>query len=223
MQSRTSRVIGEENVKKLSNSNIAVLGVGGVGGYVVEMFARLGVKNLTIVDFDTISVSNLNRQIIALKSNINCLKVEEFKNRILNINPDCSVAAVAKKITKENVGEILNKKFDFVIDAIDDIPAKIEVAKYCQENNIKLISSMGTGNRYKMPKFEVSDITKTSYDKLAKKLRKLLKEQGVENLTVVYTKEEAEKTEGLGSVVYYPLMCAGTIVSYVTNCLIERK
>ena len=223
MQSRTSRVIGEENVKKISNSNIAVLGVGGVGGYVVEMFARLGVKNLTIVDFDTISVSNLNRQIIALKSNINCLKVEEFKNRILNINPDCSVAAVAKKITKENVGEILNKKFDFVIDAIDDIPAKIEVAKYCQENNIKLISSMGTGNRYKMPKFEVSDITKTSYDKLAKKLRKLLKEQGVENLTVVYTKEEAEKTEGLGSVVYYPLMCAGTIVSYVTNCLIERK
>ena len=187
------------------------------------MFARLGVKNLTIVDFDTISVSNLNRQIIALKSNINCLKVEEFKNRILNINPDCSVAAVAKKITKENIGEILNKKFDFVIDAIDDIPAKIEVAKYCQENNIKLISSMGTGNRYKMPKFEVSDITKTSYDKLAKKLRKLLKEQGVENLTVVYTKEEAEKTEGLGSVVYYPLMCAGTIVSYVTNCLIERK
>lgn len=223
MQSRTSRVIGEENVKKISNSNIAVLGVGGVGGYVVEMFARLGVKNLTIVDFDTISVSNLNRQIIALKSNINCLKVEEFKNRILNINPDCSVAAVAKKITKENVGEILNKKFDFVIDAIDDIPAKIEIAKYCQENNIKLISSMGTGNRYKMPKFEVSDITKTSYDKLAKKLRKLLKEQGVENLTVVYTKEEAEKTEGLGSVVYYPLMCAGTIVSYVTNCLIERK
>ena len=223
MQSRTSRVIGEENVKKLSNSNIAVLGVGGVGGYVVEMFARLGVKNLTIVDFDTISVSNLNRQIIALKSNINCLKVEEFKNRILNINPDCSVAAVTKKITKEHVGEIINKKFDFVIDAIDDIPAKIEVAKYCQENNIKLISSMGTGNRYKMPKFEVSDITKTSYDKLAKKLRKLLKEQGVENLTVVYTKEEAEKTEGLGSVVYYPLMCAGTIVSYVTNCLIERK
>ncbi len=222
MQSRTSRVIGEENVKKLSNSNIAVLGVGGVGGYVVEMFARLGVKNLTIVDFDTISISNLNRQIIALKSNINCLKVEEFKKRILNINPDCCVEAVAKKITKENVEEILNKPFDFVIDAIDDIPAKIEVAKHCQENNIKLISSMGTGNRYKMPKFEVSDITKTSYDKLAKKLRKLLKEQGVENLTVVYTKEEAEKTEGLGSVVYYPLMCAGTIVSYVTNCLIEK-
>ena len=101
MQSRTSRVIGEENVKKLSNSNIAVLGVGGVGGYVVEMFARLGVKNLTIVDFDTISVSNLNRQIIALKSNINCLKVEEFKNRILNINPDCFVAAVAKKLQKK--------------------------------------------------------------------------------------------------------------------------
>lgn len=223
MQSRTSLVIGKENVEKLKNSNIAVLGVGGVGGYVVEMLARLGVEKLTIVDFDVISVSNLNRQIIALNSNINLLKVDCFKQRLTDINPNLKVEAINKKITKENLEQILNKNFDYVIDAIDDIPAKVEVAKYCFKNNIKIVSSMGTGNRYKMPKFEVSDISKTSYDKLAKKLRKMLKDEGVEKLDVVYTKEEVEKTESLGSVVYYPLMCAGVIVSFVTNEIIKNN
>ena len=223
MQSRTSIVIGKENVEKLKNSNIAILGVGGVGGYVVEMLARLGVEKLTIVDFDTISVSNLNRQIIALNSNINLLKVDCFKKRLLDINPNIKVEAINKKITKENLEQILNKNFDYVIDAIDDIPAKVAVAKYCFKNNINIVASMGTGNRYKMPAFEVSDISKTSYDKLAKKLRKMLKDEGVERLNVVYTKEEVEKTESLGSVVYYPLMCAGTIVSFVTNEIIKNN
>ena len=172
MQSRTSIVIGKENVEKLKNSKIAVLGVGGVGGYVVEMLARLGVENLTIVDFDTISVSNLNRQIIALNSNINLFKVDCFKQRLTDINPNIKVEAINQKICKENIDEILNKNFDYVIDAIDDIPAKVFVAKYCFENNIKIVSSMGTGNRYKMPVFEVCDISKTSYDKLAKEFLK---------------------------------------------------
>lgn len=222
MQSRTQIVIGSENVEKLKNSNIAILGVGGVGGYVAEMIARLGVENITIVDFDKISVSNLNRQIIALNSTIGKYKVEVLKSRILDINPKCNVVEVNSKISSQNVDKILNNNFDYVVDCIDDIPAKIAVVKYCKENKLKIVSSMGTGNRYKMPQFEVSDISKTSYDKLAKKLRKLLKDEGITSLDVIYTKEEIEKTEALGSVVYYPLMCAGTIVSFVVNKIIEK-
>ncbi|MBQ9792970.1 MAG: ThiF family adenylyltransferase [Clostridia bacterium] len=222
MQSKTEIVIGKQNVEKLKNSNIIVLGVGGVGGYVTEMLARLGIENLTIVDFDLVSKSNLNRQIIALNSTLGKQKVEVFKNRILDINPACEIKTINTKILKENVGEILNINYDYVIDCIDDIPAKIAIAKHCKDNNINIISSMGTGNRYKMPKFEVSDISKTSYDKLAKKLRKLLKDEGITSLDVVYTKEEVEKTESLGSVVYYPLMCAGVIVSFVVNKIIGK-
>lgn len=222
MQSKTQIVIGSENVEKLKNSNIAILGVGGVGGYVAEMIARLGVENITIVDFDKISVSNLNRQIIALNSTIGKYKVEVLKSRILDINPKCNVVEVNSKISSQNVDKILNNNFDYVVDCIDDIPAKIAVIKYCKENKLKIVSSMGTGNRYKMPHFEVGDISKTSYDKLAKKLRKLLKDEGITSLDVIYTKEEIEKTEALGSVVYYPLMCAGTIVSFVVNKIIEK-
>lgn len=222
MNSRTERIIGKEKLNKILNSNIAVLGVGGVGGYVVEMLARSGVSNLTIVDFDKIDISNLNRQIISLQSNIGQCKTTAFKNRILDINPNCKVSEKNVKINNENIAEILNEKYDFVIDAIDDVNAKIAIAKYCEQNNIKLISSMGTGNRYKeIPNFEVCDISKTSYDKLAKKIRKMLKEENVKNLTVVYSKQPCEQTDQLGSIVYYPLMCAGTIVSYVINKIIE--
>lgn len=222
MDSRTERVIGKENLEKIINSNIAVLGLGGVGGYVVEMLVRMGVSKITIVDCDNVDISNLNRQIIALNSTLNCAKTTAFKNRITDINPKCNVVEKNIKLDKENIAEILTEKYTFVIDAIDDIPAKISVAKYCKDKGLNLISSMGTGNRYKMPKFEVADISKTSYDKLAKKLRKMLKDEGIENLKVVYTKEPCEKTEQLGSVVYYPLMCAGTITSYVINKIIEN-
>ena len=221
MFSRTERVIGKEKLEKIVSSHIAVLGVGGVGGYVVEMLTRLGVGKLTIIDFDKIDISNLNRQIIATNNNLNQYKTSEFVKRIKSINPNCEVIEKTQKITTENISELLNEKYDYVIDAIDDINAKVGIAKYCQEKNIKLVASMGTGNRYKLPQFEVADISKTSYDKLAKKLRKMLKDNGVEKLNVVYTKEPNEQTESLGSVVYYPLMCAGTIVSFVTNEIIN--
>ncbi|MBR1984152.1 MAG: tRNA threonylcarbamoyladenosine dehydratase, partial [Clostridia bacterium] len=196
---------------------------GGVGGYVVEMLVRLGVEKLTIVDFDKVDISNFNRQLIATNKTVNLLKTEAFKDRILQINENCLVTAKSQKISNENIEEILTEKYDYVIDAIDDLKAKVEVAKFCKENNLKLISSMGTGNRYKFPNFEVSDISKTSYDKLAKKLRKMLKDEGVEKLTVVYTKEPVEPTGNLGSIVYYPLMCAGVITSYVTNEILKKE
>ena len=117
----------------------------------------------------------------------------------------------------------MNQDFTYVIDAIDDITAKVQIAKHCKERGLNLIASMGTGNRYKTPKFEIADIFSTSYDKLAKKMRRLLKDAGVNTLTVAYTKEAPEKTEALGSIVYYPLMSAGTITSFVINEILKSK
>jgi len=222
MFSRTEYVIGKENLEKIKKSKITILGVGGVGGYIVEMFARLGVGSLTIIDCDKFDDSNLNRQIGALHSTIGKQKVEVIKKRILDINPQCEVFEKNQKIQKNNIQEILSNDCDYVVDAIDDVAAKIEVIKHCKKKNIPLICAMGTGNRYKMPDFEVSDISKTSYDKLAKKIRKILSENEIYHQDVVYTKEPAEKTTSLGSVVYYPLMCAGKIVSFVINKLIEK-
>ena len=221
---RTEIVVGKQNMEKIKNAKILVLGVGGVGGYVVEMLARLGVENLSIVDFDKVDITNINRQTIAYASTVGQNKVEVFEKVIKDINPNCSLNSHLCKISTSNLSEIINGDFDYVIDAIDDIKAKVEVAKFCYKNNINLISSMGTGNRYKgIPQFEVCDIYKTSYDKLAKKLRKLLKDEGVEKLQVVYSKQAPEQTESLGSVVYYPLMCAGTIVSFVANKFLKNK
>ena len=224
MYSRTERVIGSENVKKLKSLNIAVLGLGGVGGYVVEMFARVGVGALTIIDFDKVDVSNINRQIIALQNNIGEFKTNLFEKRIKLINPICKLTSFTTKISKQNIPDLITEEFDFVIDAIDDVDAKLDLIEYCQKNKINLISCMGTGNRYKeTPTFEVCDIYRTSYDKLAKKIRQKLKERNIFKAQVVSTKQSPEKTESLGSVVYYPLMCAGTIVSYVVNERLKEK
>lgn len=223
MTSKTELVVGKENLEKIKKSNILVLGIGGVGGYVAEMFVRLGVENLTVVDFDKVDITNLNRQTIAYLSTVNKNKTEVFEKIVKDINPNCRLTSHLCKISSDNLQSIFSANFDYVVDAIDDIKAKVEVAKHCYKNNINLISSMGTGNRYKgIPQFEVCDIYKTSYDKLAKKMRKLLKDEGVDRLQVVYTKQQSEQTEALGSVVYYPLMCAGTIVSFVANKIFEK-
>lgn len=222
MFSRTQAVVGKQKMEKIKKLHIAVLGLGGVGGYVVEMLSRLGVMELTIVDFDKVDKSNINRQIIATTLTIGKLKTDAFMERISSINANCKVNAFNTKLDNCTVPQILDKNFDYVIDCIDDIKAKIEVVKHCKNNNLNLICSMGTGNRYKQPKFEVTDISKTSYDKLAKKMRKLLKDEGITKLDVVYTKESPEQTESLGSVVQYPLVCAGTIVGFVIEKLLGR-
>ena len=223
MQSRTKMVLGEENLKKINKSNLIIFGIGGVGGFVGEMFVRLGIKKITVVDFDKVDKTNMNRQILALNSTIGKNKTDVFFDRAKDINSYCNVIAKNIKLNKENICEFFKEKYDYVIDCIDDVNAKVFLAKYCYENKIKIISSMGTGNRYKdIPNFEVVDIYKTSYDKLAKKIREALRKENVKKLNVVYTKQPPEKTKGLGSVVYYPLMCAGTIVSFVVNEVIKQ-
>ena len=219
--SRTQIVL-KDKLSKIQNVNIAILGVGGVGGFIFEMLVRLGVSKITVVDFDKFEESNLNRQVLATNNTLGMNKVEVAKIRAAEINKNCKVSIKNLKISQENINSILNEKFDYVIDAIDDVKAKLAIIIYCSKHNIPLISSMGTGNRYKMPHFVVDDLSKSSYDPLARKIRQELRKLNFKGkVNVAYTKEQVVKTNGLGSVVYYPLMCAGVIVSFVVNEIIK--
>ncbi|MBQ0097334.1 MAG: tRNA threonylcarbamoyladenosine dehydratase [Oscillospiraceae bacterium] len=188
--SRSVALIGEENFTKLKNTNVIVFGVGGVGGYAVEMLCRNGVGKLTLVDNDTVSESNINRQIYALSSTISKHKVDVAKERIQDINPLCEVTPLKMFFTEENKDEIDFEKYDYIVDAIDTVSSKIILAKIAEEKNIPIISSMGTGNKLHPEMLEITDIYKTSVCPLARAMRKLLKENGVKKLTVVYSKEQ---------------------------------
>jgi len=187
---RTSLIFGEENINKLNNCKVAVFGIGGVGGYVSEAIARSGVGKLTLIDGDVVSVSNINRQIIALTSTVGKFKADVMKDRIMDINPDAEVSTINSFLTPENVDSFNLTDYDYVVDAIDDVKAKIALIKFCFDNNIPIISAMGAGNKLDATGFEVSDIFKTSVCPLARIMRRELKKVGVDKLKVVYSKEE---------------------------------
>ena len=175
MFERLELLLGKENIEKIKIKKILVIGLGGVGGYVVESLVRSGVENITIVDYDTIDITNINRQIIALHSNIGRLKTEVFKERILDVNPNCEVIDKNIFLTEENINEAINN-FDFVIDACDTISTKKAIIKTCIAKDIPFISSMGTGKKIHPEALEITDIRKTSYDPLAKIIRKFVKD-----------------------------------------------
>lgn len=187
--SRTSALIGESNVQKLKEKKVIVLGVGGVGGYVCEALARTGVGQIDLVDSDKISLSNINRQIIALHSTVGQKKVEVMKSRIGDINKDIVVNALDKFITKDNLDEFNLKNYDYVIDAIDTVSSKIAIAELCYNEGINVISSMGAGNKLNPCAFKVADIHKTTVCPLARAVRTELKKRGVKKLKVVYSDE----------------------------------
>ncbi len=225
---RTSLVIGEEKVNVLANAKIAVFGVGGVGGYVCESLARSSVEKLTLFDGDVVSVSNINRQIIALTSTVGQYKTEVMKNRISDINPDAKVECHNIFFGENNKDTIDFSQFDYIVDAIDDIKAKLLLAKIADELNIPIISAMGAGNKTDPTKFEISDIFKTSVCPLARIMRRELKKLGVKNLKVVYSKEEPKnppyKIEGektVGSLAFVPsvmgLIIAGEVIKDITG------
>lgn len=191
--SRTENLIGADALKKLKNCHIAVFGVGGVGGYVVEALARAGVGNIDLIDSDCVDITNLNRQIIALHSTVGKLKVEVMRDRILDINPNATVNVFPILFLPENSSQFDFSKYDYVVDAIDNVTAKIELAVKCQESGTKIIASMGTGNKLDPTKFEVCDIYKTSVCPLAKVMRYELKKRNVKKLKVLYSKEEPIK------------------------------
>lgn len=188
---RTQLLLGSEAMEKLKNSRVAVFGVGGVGGYSVEALARSGVGAIDIIDDDRVCLSNINRQIIADMTSIGKYKVDVAKERILSINPDCKVNTYKCFYLPENAAEFDFSQYDYVIDAVDTVTAKINLVMQANESNAKIISSMGAGNKLDPTAFEVSDIYKTSVCPLAKVMRRELKKRNIKKLKVVYSKEEA--------------------------------
>lgn len=191
--SRTGLLLGEEAMERIGSSRVAVFGVGGVGGFTIEALARCGIGRLDIIDNDTVAQTNLNRQIIALSSTIGKYKVDVMKDRILDINQYAEVNCFRSFYLPENADEFNFSKYDYIVDAIDTITAKIDLAVRAQKEQIPIISCMGAGNKLDPTKFEVTDIYKTSVCPLAKVMRKELKKRGVGKLKVVYSKEKAIK------------------------------
>ena len=213
-------MIGEEGLQRLFASKVLVVGVGGVGGYAVEMFARAGVGTIGIMDSDVVDISNLNRQIIALNSTVGMSKVEAFGKRIADINPNCNVIEFNERFSADN-SKVLDMDWDFIVDAIDSFADKVDLICLAKQKNLNIISAMGAGNRIANCDFEICDIYKTSYDALAKKLRKALRERGITKLDVCYTKEPTLPTDGgVGSMSYVPPVCGIKIAGFVVNKLL---
>ncbi|MBQ8836236.1 MAG: tRNA threonylcarbamoyladenosine dehydratase [Clostridia bacterium] len=195
--SRTERLIGADALNKLKNARVAVFGIGGVGSYTVEALARAGVGALDLIDNDDVAESNLNRQIIALHSTVGKAKVDVAAARVKDINPNCTVTCHKMFVLPENIEQLPLSSYDFIVDAIDTVSSKIALAVLGEKLNIKVISSMGTGNKLDPTKFEVTDIYKTSVCPLARVMRTELKKRGIKKLKVVYSKEEPIKVENV--------------------------
>ena len=220
---KTELLIGNNGVSKLKNANIIIFGIGGVGGYTCEMLVRAGIGNLTIVDFDKVDITNINRQIIALNSNVGEFKVNAMQKRILDINSAINLKIVNTRVCAENVKELLNSNYDYVIDAIDSVTDKINLILTAKELGLNIISAMGAGNRIQIPQFEVCDLYKTYNDGLAKVLRKKLKEKGINKHLVVFSKNQATPCgDQIGSISYYPAMCGCVLAGYVINELLNK-
>lgn len=188
--SRTALLLGEEGLHKLQRSRVAVFGIGGVGGYVAEALARSGIGTLDLIDRDTVSLSNINRQIIALHSTVGKYKAEVMKERIHDISPDTQVNARVCFFLPENAHEFDFSQYDYVVDAVDTVSAKIQIIVQAKEAGAPVISSMGAGNKLDPSRFEVADIYKTSVCPLAKVMRRELKKRNIKDVKVVYSKEE---------------------------------
>ena len=222
---RTEALIGKESLEKLQNSNIVVFGLGGVGSYVVEGLVRAGIQNICIIDKDIVDITNINRQLIADTETVGKAKVDVQEERILKINPLAKVTKLKEFINKDNIEEIMSKAthIDYVVDAIDTVSSKLEIIKYCNKNNIKIISCMGTGNKLDASKFEITDIYKTSVCPLAKVIRKELKKLNIPKLTVLYSKEEPRKTNisTPASISFVPSVAGLLIAGKVVQDLIQ--
>ena len=237
--SRTQRLLGKDAMRRLSLAHVAVFGVGGVGGYVVEALARSGIGSLDLIDNDTVSLSNLNRQIIALRSTVGQPKTEVAAARVRDINPDCSVRTFQTFFLPETASQFDFSQYDYVVDAIDTVTGKIGLVLAAREAGVPIICSMGAGNKLDPTRFRVSDISKTHTDPLAKVMRTKLKRLGVSHLKVVWsddlqlqpmpeadeTKEEptAGRRAVPGSVAFVPSAAGLVLASEVVRDLIGQN
>lgn len=230
MYSRTQMLVGDEALEKLKASRVIVFGAGGVGGYVIEALARSFIGAITVVDNDTVSRSNINRQILATQDTVGKLKVEVAKERILSINPACKVETRNTFFLPENSSQFDFTQYDHIVDAVDTVSAKLELAKIAQELKIPIISSMGTGNKLHPEMLEITDIYKTSVCPLSRAMRNLCKRNGIKKLKVVYSKEEPKSALKLvengkavpSSSAFVPAAAGIIIASAVVNDLIAK-
>ena len=226
--SRTELLIGKENLDKLKKSKVAIFGLGGVGSYVLEALARVGVSNFVLVDNDKVSISNINRQLIATYDTVGKLKVDVTKDRILSINKNAKIE-IYNTFFDINNADMIDESIDYIVDAIDSVNSKIDLVKVANKLNIPIISSMGTGNKIDPTKFEVSDIYNTSVCPLAKVIRKRLKAENIKKLKVVYSKEEPKAIESLledgkrvnSSISFVPSVAGLIIASEVVKDIIK--
>lgn len=233
--SRTRILIGDKAVSLLKERHVAVFGVGGVGGYVCEALARSGVGIFDLIDKDTVSISNINRQIIATVDTIGKSKVEVMKDRILSINPDAIVNIHNTFYLPENAKDFDFSKYSYVVDAVDTVTAKISIIEEAKRNNVPIISSMGAGNKLDPLKFKVADINQTKVCPLARTVRYELKKRGITKVKVVYSEEESKNKEKLidestgkqvpGSISFIPSVCgliiASEVIKDLTNNYVE--
>lgn len=221
---RRDLLLNDNQIEILNNSKIMIFGLGGVGGYVFEALIRMGIKNLSICDGDNFQESNLNRQILSTIDSINKPKVEIAISRALQINEECHIEAYDMFINKDNIDEISFNNVDYIIDAIDDVNAKVLLIKKAKELNISIISMMGAGNRLKA-NFIVSDIYKTKNDPLSKKMRNILKKENIDSLKVIYTTDLPNKlnkeTNNIGSISYVVGLAGLTIAQEVISDLLK--
>ncbi len=222
---RLEKLIGEDKLNFLSTKSVLILGVGGVGGYVAESLARSGIGTLILVDFDNIDVTNINRQIIALESTIGLKKVDVLEKRIKEINKNINVMKIDKFIDSENYLSLFENKIDYFVDACDTVSTKKSVIKYCLDNDIDFITSMGTGNKFDPSKLEIVDIRKTVNDPLARIMRKYIKDLKTNKKVIVCTSSElpiktGERTPG--STAFVPSSAGLLIGSYIVRKFIEK-
>ena len=188
---RTEMLLGSEAIRRLQKARVAVFGLGGVGGYAVEALARSGVGSLDLIDSDTVSVSNLNRQLLATHSTVGMLKVDAARNRVLDINPNCIVRTYPVFYTPDTAGQFDFTQYDYIVDAIDTVTGKLALVERAKAADTPIICSMGTGNKLDASAFRVADISKTAMCPLARVMRKELSKRGIRHLKVVYSQEEA--------------------------------
>ncbi len=220
---RLESQIGKENIEKLKKSTVLIIGLGGVGGYALESIVRSGIQNLIIVDADTIESSNLNRQLISLQSNIGEKKVDAFEKRILDINPNAKIKKIDQYITEENINLLFEEKIDYLIDACDTVPTKKLIIKQCINKKIPMISCMGMGRKLDISKIKVQDIRKTSYDPIAKKIRRMINEEHIKEKVMVVSSTEQPVTntkKHISSNSFVPAVAGISCASYIIHLII---
>ena len=221
MNDRLEILFGDK-LNKIQNKTVLIIGLGGVGSYALETLVRTGINKLIIVDGDSVDISNLNRQLMSLTSNIGLSKTDVWKNRIKLINPNCEIIKITEFITKDNLNLLFQEKIDYVIDACDTLETKKEIIKYCLKNKIKFITSMGMANRINSSYIKQSYLDKTKNDPLAKKLRSIVKKENIKGkIPVVYSEELPIKSTKLGSVAHVTATAGLCITNYIINDILK--